>query len=59
LILQTGEKAVASVDGIFKGNKGDIMYRGMTASRGWEWFNPARNEPFFAEYIKRSEKYVD
>ena len=59
LILQTGEPTVASVDWIFKGNKGDLMYRGLTAPRGWEWFDPARNEPFFAEYVKRSEKYLN
>ena len=59
LILQTGETAVASTDWIFKGSKGDIMYKGLTAPRGWEWFNPARNEPFFAEYVKRSEKYLN
>lgn len=58
LILQTGEKAVCSAYGIFKGNKGDIMYSGMTATHGWEWFNPARNEPFFAEYVERSRKYL-
>ena len=33
LILQTKEKAVCSAYGIFKGNKGDIMYSGMTAHR--------------------------
>ena len=59
LILQTGEKTVCSENDVFKDNKGDIMHRGLTAKRGWEWFNPVRNEPFFAEYVKRAEKYLD
>ncbi len=39
----------------------DNMYYGMTAPRGWEWFNPVRGEERFKEYIERAaalkEKY--
>ena len=32
------------------------MYYGMTAPRGWEWFNSVRNEERFKEYIERAKK---
>ncbi|MBR6557629.1 MAG: sigma-70 family RNA polymerase sigma factor [Clostridia bacterium] len=37
----------------------DNMYYGMTAPRGWEWFNPVRNEERFKEYIERAKKLMD
>ena len=59
LILQTGERSACRERyEVFSGNKGDIMYVGLTAKRGWEWFDPVRNEPFFAEYVERSRKYL-
>lgn len=30
-----------------------IMYNGMTASHGWEWFNPVREEERYKEYVER------
>ena len=29
------------------------------ALHSWGWFDPVKNEPFFAEYVKRAEKYKD
>ncbi len=31
------------------------MYYGMTATHGWEWFNPVREEERFKEYIERAK----
>lgn len=31
----------------------------MTAPRGWEWFNPVRNEERFKEYIERAKKMAN
>jgi hypothetical protein len=35
------------------------MHYGMTAKRGWEWFNSVREEERFKEYIKRAEIMVE
>lgn len=35
------------------------MYRGMTAPRGWEWFNSVRQEDRFKEYVERARKLTD
>ena len=35
------------------------MYYGMTAPRGWEWFNSVRNEDRFKEYIERAKKLME
>ncbi len=32
------------------------MYYGMTATRGWEWFDPVRNEERFKAYIERADE---
>ena len=34
-------------------------YYAMTTPRGWEWFNPVRNEERFKEYVERVRKTVD
>ncbi len=34
----------------------NLMYHGMTAPRGWEWFDSVRNEERFKEYIERAKK---
>lgn len=34
----------------------NLMYYGMTAPQGWEWFNSVRNEERFKEYIERAKK---
>jgi len=45
-------------DYLFEGTC-DLMYYGMTAPRGWEWFNPVRNEDRFKEYIERAKKMAN
>jgi len=46
---------------IFADELFDTMYRGMTAPRGWEWFNSVRKDDRFKELIDRvkelAEKY--
>ncbi len=44
-----------SYDDLFEGDCG-LMYYGMTATHGWEWFNPVRNEKRFQEYVERARK---
>ena len=34
----------------------NLVYYGMTAPRGWEWFNSVRNEDRFKEYIERAKE---
>ena len=36
-----------------------IMHYGMTAQRGWEWFNSVRDEERFKEYIERARKLTE
>ncbi len=36
-----------------------LMYYGMTATHGWEWFNPVRNEKRFQEYVERARKMAN
>ncbi|MBQ9544034.1 MAG: sigma-70 family RNA polymerase sigma factor [Clostridia bacterium] len=33
-----------------------LLYHGMTAPHGWEWFDPVRKEERFKEYIERAKK---
>ena len=42
-------------DHLFEGTCG-LMYYGMTAPRGWEWFNSVRGEDRFKEYVERAKK---
>lgn len=42
-------------DHLFEGTC-SLMYYGMTAPRGWEWFDPVRNEDRFKEYVERARK---
>lgn len=35
------------------------MYYGMTAPRGWEWFNSVRNEERFKEYIAKARELTE
>ena len=44
---------------IFRGEVFDYMYYGMTAPRGWEWFNSVRKEDRFKEYIDRAKALAD
>jgi hypothetical protein len=36
-----------------------LMHYGMTATSGWEWFNPVRNEERFKAYIERAREMVN
>ena len=36
-----------------------LMYYGMTAPHGWEWFNPVRDEERFQEYVERARKLTE
>ena len=35
------------------------LYHGLTAPKGWEWFNSVRNEDKYKEYVERAKKLVD
>ncbi|MBQ8400929.1 MAG: sigma-70 family RNA polymerase sigma factor [Clostridia bacterium] len=37
----------------------DHMYYGMTATQGWEWFNPVRGEERFKTYIERAKQLME
>jgi len=39
-------------------DKAALMYHGMTAPHGWEWFNGVRNEERFKDLIRRAEKLL-
>ena len=56
--LPDSTKEPLSYNHLFEGDCG-LMYYGMTAPRGWEWFNPVRNEDRFKEYIERAKKMAD
>jgi hypothetical protein len=47
-----------SYDDLFSGTC-SLMYNGMTASRGWEWFNSVRDEDRFKEYIERAKVLME
>ena len=36
-----------------------LLYHGMTAPSGWEWFNPVREEERFKEYVERARKRIE
>ncbi|MBO5109971.1 MAG: RNA polymerase sigma factor [Clostridia bacterium] len=37
----------------------DIIYYGMTATHGWEWFNPVREEERFKAYVERARALLE
>ncbi len=45
-------------DWLFEGSC-KLMRYGMTAPRGWEWFNSVREEERFKEYVERAKKMAD
>jgi len=45
-------------DHLFNPNA-DTMYYGMTATHGWEWFDPVRHEDRFKKYIEIARKLLD
>ena len=56
--LPDGTIEPISYDHLFVGTC-SLMYYGMTAPRGWEWFNSVRNEDRFKEYIERAKKMAN
>ncbi len=55
LLLPDGRKEAAVYASIFMGTA-YLLHYGMTAPRGWEWFDPVRNEDRFREYVERAKK---
>ncbi len=58
ILLPDGTKEPVSYSELFKGTSG-ILYYGMTSPYGWEWFNPARNEDRFREYVQKAKKLTE
>lgn len=58
LKLPDGTVEPLSYDSMFKDNA-SLLYYGMTAPRGWEWFNPVREEERFKAYIERAKKLME
>lgn len=58
LRLPDGTKEALHYHNLFTAGS-DMMYYGMTAPRGWEWFNPVRNEERFREAIERARKLTE
>ncbi len=40
-------------------DNGSIMYHGMTAAHGWEWFNGVREQEKFKTYVERARNLVN
>ena len=59
-LLQLPNNTVESLpySDLFDGDCG-LMYYGMTAPYGWEWFNPVRKEERFQEYVERAKKMAN
>ena len=53
--LPDGSLEPLTYDHLFGGDC-SLMHYGMTATKGWEWFNPVRDEERFKEYIERARK---
>ena len=60
-----GKKATKLPDGtlepifyknLFEGKSVNLIHYGMTAARGWEWFNGVRGDERFKEYIERIKR---
>jgi len=58
ITLPDGTKEAIAYDHLFEGDC-SLMHYGMTAPRGWEWFNPVRDEEKFKEYIERAKIMMD
>ena len=58
ILLPDGTKETLSYDHLFDCGIDD-MYYGLTAKRGWEWFNSVRDEERFKEYIDRVRSVMD
>lgn len=58
LKLPDGKIEPLSYDYLFEGTC-QLMYYGMTAPHGWEWFNSVRKEERFKEYIEEARKLAE
>ncbi len=58
VVLPHGGKAVID-DGAFLNLDLATMVYGMTAPRGWEWFNPVRNDARFKECVETAKKLLE
>ena len=58
LILPDGTKEPIDYGYLLRENK-SLIYRGMTAPKGWEWFNSVRDEERFKEYIERARGLIE
>ncbi len=57
VLLPDGRREPISYEYMFE-DTSYLMYYGLTAKHGWEWFNSVRNEDRFKEYIERAQKLV-
>ena len=58
LVLPDGTKEPIDYGYMLRQDKSLVHY-GMTAQKGWEWFNPVRDEERFKEYIERARKLIE
>ncbi len=58
LLLPDGRREILHDPHIFNCSATN-MYGGMTAKKGWEWFNSAREDELFKDYIKRVKALAD
>ena len=58
LVLPDGTKEPIDYGYMLRQDKSLVHY-GMTAQKGWEWFNPVREEERFKEYIERARKLIE
>ncbi len=56
--LPDGKTEPCSYAYLFEGNC-SLMYHGMTAPNGWEWFDSVRDEELFKEYIERAKEMAE
>ena len=56
--LPDGTLEPLSYEHLFEGSC-NLMYYGMTAPHGWEWFNPVRDEDRFKKYIERAKEMAN
>ena len=56
--LPDGTREPIYDDAPFVGDAG-VMFSGMTAKSGWEWFNPVRGEDWFREAVDRAKKLLE
>jgi RNA polymerase sigma-70 factor (ECF subfamily) len=56
--LPDGTKEPVSYSHLFEGTCSLMVY-GMTATRGWEWFDPVRNEDRFRACVERAKKLAE